>query len=141
MLDSRIKFVNDGDFNLLEREPNMFVEALYPPNVYAVRALVEAGAKVCRWYTCQHGILNLDPVGHVLSSYAMRARVYGNNLARRAWAQPCTVCVQALIDAGPSDWVAEWVGLECAPVLACECLRGIHIRGLESVKLRTVQTH
>lgn len=136
LLDSQVKFVNEDAINMVEREPNMFVEALYAFDVEAVGALISAGANVCQWYTCPYGILNLDPIAHALYSYTMRARVYGDSLARQAWARRCAECVRLLVDAGASQWVAEYVGPECAPVLACDCLRGIQIRGLESVKLK-----
>lgn len=126
-LDSQVRWCNSNSVH--STELNLFVDALYSFDVEALRALIDAGANVTQLYSCNQQMIDMDPVAHVLFAYTMRARIYGGELAARAWACRAAQCAVLLLDSGASPYADTWVGLECEPVIELINRAGLSVYG------------
>ena len=127
ILESQVTWCNSNPLHATES--NLFVDALYAFDVDALRAQIEAGANVVQLYSCDQGMVDMDPVAHVLFGYTTRARIYGGELAARAWACRAAQCVALLLDAGASPFADTWIGAECELVLGLVNMAGLSVYG------------
>lgn len=105
------------------------LDAVSGLDVDMVRELLNAGVKADQTYVCEQG--NLWDIGsYALFTFGIRAHVFPR--ATELWAERCAQIVAMSVNAGGPRWLSVWLGPEVAPVLACDCLRGLGLRGDES---------